>query len=163
MDEVFAPPAEEWRRVSPMLARLRRGLLVVGVVAALVGVQVLGALLPVPGWLVWLVTVLLVVVGVLGWVGIGRNARRWGYVERGEDLCITSGALFRRMVVVPYGRMQYVDVQAGPLDRAVGIARVRLHTASPATAAYLPGLPAQEAARLRDRLTSLGEAQAAGL
>ena len=66
------------------------------------------------------------------------------------------------LVVVPYGRMQYVDVQAGPLDRAFGIARVQLHTASPGTSAHIPGLAADEAARLRDRLTSLGEAQAAG-
>ena len=98
-----------------------------------------------------------------GWVLIGHNARRWGYAELEEDLYITRGALFRRLVVVPYGRMQYVDVQAGPLERAYGIARIQLHTASPGTSAHLPGLPADEAARLRDRLTSLGEAQAAGL
>ena len=60
-------------------------------------------------------------------------------------------------------RMQYVDVQAGPLDRAYGLARVQLHTAAPGTSAHIPGLPADEAARLRDRLTAAGEAQAAGL
>jgi membrane protein YdbS with pleckstrin-like domain len=59
--------------------------------------------------------------------------------------------------------MQYVDIQAGPLERAYGIASVHLHTASPGTSARIPGLPREEAARLRDRLTSLGEAQAAGL
>ena len=40
---------------------------------------------------------------------------------------------------------------------------MQLHTASPGTSAHIPGLPAEEAARLRDRLTALGEAQAAGL
>jgi len=64
---------------------------------------------------------------------------------------------------VPYGRMQYVDVEAGPLDQLFKIANVHLHTASPGTSARIPGLPAGEAARLRDRLTSQGEAQAAGL
>jgi hypothetical protein len=59
--------------------------------------------------------------------------------------------------------MQYVDVQSGPLERLFEIAAVHLHTASPGTSARIPGLPAAEAARLRDRLTSLGEAQAAGL
>ncbi len=38
-----------------------------------------------------------------------------------------------------------------------------MHTASPGTTAVIPGLPAEDAARLRDRLTALGEAQAAGL
>jgi hypothetical protein len=107
--------------------------------------------------------VLVLAAAAWGWVLVGRNARRWGYAERGEDLYVTRGALNRRLVVVPYGRMQYVDVQAGPLDRAYGIARIQLHTASPGTSAHIPGLPADEAARLRDRLTSLGEAQAAGL
>ena len=86
-----------------------------------------------------------------------------GYAEREEDLYITHGVMFRRLVVVPYGRMQYVDVQSGPLERAFEIAAVHLHTASPGTSARIPGLPAAEATRLRDRLTSLGEAQAAGL
>ena len=98
-----------------------------------------------------------------GWWVIGRNARSWGYAEREEDLYIKHGVMFRRLVVVPYGRMQYVDVQAGPLERCFEIAAVHLHTASPGTSARIPGLPADEASRLRDRLTSLGEAQAAGL
>jgi hypothetical protein len=59
--------------------------------------------------------------------------------------------------------MQFVDVQAGPLERRYGLATVQLHTASPATDARIPGLPHAEAARLRDRLAALGEARAAGL
>ena len=98
-----------------------------------------------------------------GWWLVGRNARWWGYAEREDELYIKHGALFRTLVVVPYGRMQYVDVQAGPLEQAFKIASVHLHTASPGTSARIPGLPAAEAARLRDRLTSLGESQAAGL
>ena len=97
------------------------------------------------------------------WWGIGRSAANWGYAEQAEELHITSGAYFRKLVVVPYGRMQYVDVQAGPLDQLFGIVKVHLHTASPSTSARIPGLPADEAARLRDRLTALGETQAAGL
>ncbi len=76
---------------------------------------------------------------------------------------MTRWTLRRRLVVVPYGRMQYVDVQAGPLDRAFGIAQVQLYTASAGTDASIPGLPPEEAARLRDRLTELGEAHASGL
>lgn len=163
MDELFAPPGNAWRAVSPALARMRHTVLVVAAVLLLVGDVVLAVVLPAPSW-VWLLGgVVVLVAAAVGWVLIGRNARRWGYAERDEDLYIKRGAMFRRLVVVPYGRMQYVDVEAGPLDRAYGIATVHLHTASPATTARIPGLPAREAARLRDRLTSLGEAQAAGL
>ena len=114
-------------------------------------------------WVPVLIGVLLLFGALWSWLLVDRNARRWGYVEHEEELYITRGAMFRHLVVVPYGRMQYVDVQAGPLDRAFGLARVQLHTAAPGTSAHIPGLPAEEAARLRDRLTALGEAQAAGL
>jgi membrane protein YdbS with pleckstrin-like domain len=97
------------------------------------------------------------------WRWSGRNARSWGYLEADDDLVITGGVLFRRLVAVPYGRMQFVDVQAGPLDQRFGIASVTLHTASSETAATIPGLPAAEAARLRDRLTEMGESHGAGL
>jgi membrane protein YdbS with pleckstrin-like domain len=161
--EPFAPPGERWEPVSPALARLRHALVVGVAVVLLAVVGVLSLLLPVPA-AAWVGAVVLVLLAApLAWVLVGRNARWWGYAERDADLYIRHGAFFRTLVVVPYGRMQYVDVQAGPLEQAFGIASVHLHTASPGTSARIPGLPADEAARLRDRLTSLGESQAAGL
>ncbi|MDX6298909.1 MAG: uncharacterized protein QOF53_123 [Nocardioidaceae bacterium] len=163
MDELFARPGTDWRPVSPALARLRRTVLVAAAALVLVGLSVLAVLFSAPA-AVWVLAVVVVLVaGVVGWLVIGRNARWWGYAERDEDLYIKHGAMFRKLVVVPYGRMQYVDVQAGPLDQAFKVASVHLHTASPGTSARIPGLPATEAARLRDRLTALGESQAAGL
>jgi len=163
VDDLFAPPGAAWTAVSPALARMRQVLLAASTAVAL-GVLVVAALvLELPAWVSLAVAVVVLCLAAAGWLVIGRNVRRWGYAERDEDLYITRGALNRRLVVVPYGRMQYVDVQAGPFERAYGIARIQLHTASPGTSAHIPGLPADEAARLRDRLTSLGEAQAAGL
>src|SRR5207253_9967045 len=94
---------------------------------------------------------------------VGRRYRSGGYAEREDDLLIRRGVMFARLSVVPYGRMQFIDVTAGPLERAFGLATVRLHTAAAATDARIPGLKREEAARLRDRLAELGEAQAAGL
>ena len=74
-----------------------------------------------------------------------------------------AGRIWRRMVVVPYGRLQYVDVDEGPIARMFGLASVQLHTASAGTDSQIPGLEAAEAARLRDRLTERGQAQLAGL
>jgi uncharacterized protein len=161
VNEPFAPPGERWHPVSPALARLRRTLVVAVAVALLVVVVVLTLVLDMPH-LAWAVVLVLLVAGA-AWVLVGRNARWWAYAERETDLYVRHGAFFRTLVVVPYGRMQYVDVQAGPLEQAFGIASIHLHTASPGTSARIPGLPADEAARLRDRLTSLGESQAAGL
>jgi membrane protein YdbS with pleckstrin-like domain len=94
---------------------------------------------------------------------VSRRWRAWGYAEREDDLLVRRGVLVRRTSVVPYGRMQYVDVTAGPLDRRLGIARVTMHTAAAASDASIPGLPVAEANRLRDRLAALGEARQAGV
>jgi membrane protein YdbS with pleckstrin-like domain len=163
VDQLFAPPGNDWRPVSPALARMRRTVLALVAVALVVLLVVGGLVLDLPAWS-WGAGVVLTLVGTThGWVLIGRNARWWGYAERDEDLFIKHGALFRTLVVVPYGRMQYVDVQAGPLEQVFKVASVHFHTATPHTSARIPGLPAAEAARLRDRLTVLGESQAAGL
>ena len=92
-----------------------------------------------------------------------RRVGAWGYLEREDDLLVRRGLMVRRLSVVPYGRMQFVDVTAGPIERSFGLATVRLHTAAAATDARIPGLEAAEAARLRDQLAALGEASAAGL
>jgi hypothetical protein len=100
---------------------------------------------------------------VLGWISIGRNLRSWGYVERADDLLVTHGALFKKLTVVPYGRMQLVDVEAGPIERSFGLVSVKLHTAAATTDATVRGLTPDTASGLRDRLTELGEAHASGL
>jgi len=94
---------------------------------------------------------------------VRRRVRAWAYCERADDLLVRRGVLFSRLSVIPYGRMQFVDVRAGPVERAFGLATVRMHTAAAASDARIPGLRAEEAARLRDRLAELGEALAAGL
>lgn len=103
------------------------------------------------------------VLGALGWVWTGRRWSAWGYRERADDLLVRRGVLIRRVSVVPYGRMQFVDVLAGPLDRRIGVAAVHLHTAAAAADVHVPGIERAEAERLRDRLAALGEARAAGL
>jgi uncharacterized protein len=111
------------------------------------------------------VAVLIILVVVIGWWWFVLRGRyhAWGYAERGDDLLVRRGLLVRRLSVVPYGRMQLIEVTAGPVDRLFGLATVQLHTASASTDARIPGLTAAEAQRLRDRLAKLGEARAAGL
>ena len=151
----------DWRRPSPRLLAMRRVQVAVVAVplAALVGVvlafvSVWGAVLG--------AGVVLVLGAVAEWIA-RRRVRAWRYVEREDDLLVQRGLLFSRLSVVPYGRMQFIDVTAGPFERSFGLATVRMHTAAAASDARIPGLSGAEAARLRDRLAELGEAQAAGL
>ena len=161
-DEPFDPHDVEWAGVSPRLALTRRTTLSITVGVAAVVTAVVG--LVVLHWVwSWAILAGLAVLEVWGWLLAGWQAAAIGYAERADDLLVRRGVMVRNLVVVPYGRMQYVDVQAGPLDRAFGIAQVQLHTASSGTDASIPGLPPHEAARLRDRLASRGHAQLAGL
>lgn len=161
-DPALWPGDVEWRPVSPKLLIVRR----VSVAMGLIPIAILTLLFVVFTDQRWLeIGVPVVGLGLLAWwwVVVSRAVRSWGYAEREDDLLIRRGVLIRRLTVVPYGRIQFVDVRVGPIERALGIATVQLHTAAAATDAFIPGLPAEEAARLRDRLAALGRAQAAGL
>jgi uncharacterized protein len=163
MDRLFAPLGLDWRPVSPRLATRLRVVWVAFLAPVTVVLAVAATVLPMPSWSTWVVLGVGLAGVPTGWWFAGRRARAWAYAERAEDLYIRHGVLVRSLVAVPYGRMQFVDVTAGPLERALGLAQVQLHTATPATGAQIPGLEPDEAARLRDRLTALGQAQAAGL
>lgn len=156
------PDEPAWQRPDPALLTVRRLVTVV-----VVGVPVLG--------LTAVAAALSGAVGAVGALAVGaallagalvavqRRVAAWGYLEREDDLLVRRGVLVRRVSLVPYGRMQYVDVVAGPVDRRFDLATVTLHTAAAATDAFVPGLRADEATRLRDRLAALGEARQAGL
>ncbi|MGI5377230.1 PH domain-containing protein [Streptomyces sp. CA-251387] len=158
-DEVEPDPA--WTGLPPGLLRMRRLLLVVWLGLLTIAVAVLLGILAGPGWATFALLPLALI--AWGWVMLGRNWRSWRYAERADDLLISRGVLWREETVVPYGRMQLVEVTSGPVERHFGLASVQLHTAAAATDATIPGLDPAEAERLRDRLTELGEARSAGL
>jgi hypothetical protein len=151
-----------WRRPSPRLLRARRvqAGLVTGSAALAAGLAAGLAASPALGLGAGL---LLVVAGLLAERFLARRVAAWGYAERDDDLMVRRGVLVRRQSVIPYGRMQFIDVTAGPVERSLGLATLRMHTAAAASDARIPGLDRAEAAKLRDQLAALGEAQAAGL
>jgi uncharacterized protein len=151
-----------WQRPSPLLLRARRiqAGLVTGPVALLGGLLAGVAASPAAG----LGTGLgLVAAGVVAERFLARRVAAWGYAERNDDLMVRRGVMIRRESVIPYGRMQFIDVTAGPVERSLGLATLRMHTAAAASDARIPGLERAEAGKLRDNLAALGEAQATGL
>lgn len=156
----FTPDDVAWTPASRRLIPAR--LIVVGAVFVppIAATAALAALVWSGLW--WVTLGLIAIAAWSAWIGV-RLVLAHGWAEREDDLLIKRGRLWRSVTVVPYGRMQYVEVSSGPITRAFGIATVQLHTASPGTDASLSGVPADDAARLRDRLTSRGEARLAGL
>ncbi len=160
--EAFAWTAG-WTPVSPKLIGARRITLVLVYVLVIAGIVALFVIAGVPTVIAWAALGVALVAFIWSWWLIGRRVRSFGYAERGDDLLVTSGIMFRRMVIVPYGRMQLVDVKAGPIDRWRGITTVQLHTAAATTDASIPGLEPAIAADLRDRLARRGEERSTGL
>lgn len=152
----------EWRHPSPRLWHMRLTELSILTVAlgALIGAIALAQ----AGSVAEVLTVLgVLALGVATAWFLRRRFRAWRYQERHEDLLVGRGVLVQRLSVVPYGRMQFVEVTAGPIERLFQLSTVKLHTAAAASDARIPGLEPEEAARLRDRLAELGEAMAAGM
>ncbi|MCW3158809.1 PH domain-containing protein [Micropruina sonneratiae] len=155
MDDLFAPPTQQWRRISPAYAMVLR-------IRMAVATAILGAAATVPVWLlagwVWGVATIVACLAwaLWQWVRLGRLVRSWGFVERDDDLYLTHGLWFKELTAIPYGRMQAVKVESGPLARAFGLASVELVTASIQSGAKIPGLPQSDAEQLRDRLIEIG-------
>lgn len=136
---------------------LHRAVLVLWRVQALVVAGVLGVPLVVVGALVpdlpAAVRALLVVGGAGGlvlavWLP-GLVYRGWRYRLGEEALELRHGVLTVHRSIVPYFRVQHVDLEQGPLERALGLARLKVHTASAGTDASLPGVELAEAEKVR--------------
>lgn len=81
----------------------------------------------------------------------GRRWRNLGYDDRGDRLRVARGFLWRTDTVVPYKRIQHIDVGQGPLERFFGLANLVVHTAGTHNnTVTLPGLPAETADALRE-------------
>lgn len=146
--------------VSPKLVKARYCAVVPFLVVSILGSAASAVFL----WS-WMWIVAGVWVAILGWAVwlIPSQVRRIGWREDTDELLITKGKLWRTLTVVPYGRLQFVDVQEGPIARRCGLAEVEIHTASSTSDASIAGLPVADAYALRQRLTDKARERLSGL
>jgi len=150
-----------WQRVSPKYV-------IVDVIGYVISGLMMTAISFVPlvvfGWsLGWIPPI---VVGAISLVMIAltpRRVRSIGYQLRPDDLLFKRGIMWKRVVAVPYGRMQLVDINRGPIARLVGLSELKFVTAAAATGVVIPGLAEAVAEGLRDELVALAESRRAGL
>ena len=161
MSTTLELPEVQWRRVSPKYV-------IVDVVTGFIFgvVVVIGS--SIPAWLtqitwLWAIPGSLAIVFIIALAFTPRRVRAIGYQLRDDDLVFRKGLMYQRVVAVPYGRMQLVDINRGPLDRMVGLSELKFVTAAAATGVVIPGLPEAEAEELRDKLVALAESRRAGL
>lgn len=83
----------------------------------------------------------------------GRRWHRWGYDDSGEQLRVARGWMFRTDTIVPFKRIQHIDLGQGPLERMFGLASLTVHTAGTHNSIVtLPGLTRADAEALRDSM-----------
>lgn len=88
-------------------------------------------------------------------LGPRRRYRSWGYGRTDDELSVRHGLMVRRLTIVPFGRVQHIDLAQGPIERALGLATLVLNTAGTRGAAVrLPGLLRADAEALRDHVRS---------
>ena len=107
----------------------------------------------IPGWtgVVWL-PALAVAAYALIRVPLRRYHAR-GYSLAGERLRVVRGVIFRSDTVVPFGRVQHIDVGQGPLERVFHLATLTVHTAGTHNASVaLPGLSHGDAVAMREEI-----------
>ncbi len=143
--------------MEPLDPRVR----IVWLVGMLVIAAVLGAIVAAADYYLfgigsWIAGVAVAFAVVLGGAYVWLRYRVWAFEVNDEDLYIRRGVLTRVNSVVPYVRVQHVDTQRGPVERAVGLSSVVVYTAGSRGADItIPGLAPERADDLRERLRSL--------
>ncbi|MEE4153162.1 MAG: PH domain-containing protein [Erythrobacter sp.] len=97
------------------------------------------------------------IVLVLGLVVVVRlPARRYrsrGYHMSRDALRVVRGIWWHSDTIVPFGRVQHIDVDQGPIERFFDIATLTLHTAGTHNASVqLPGLKHKTATAMREAI-----------
>ena len=96
--------------------------------------------------------VLLVAAWLVARVPLRRHAAR-GYDLGDDRLRVVRGLWFRADTVVPFGRVQHIDIHQGALERGFGLATLTVHTAGTHNASVsLPGLAEADAAAMREAI-----------
>lgn len=114
-----------------------------------IGATVLSLADVVPPWIPG-VPVLILAIILIGVLPLKRYRSR-GYNMAADRLRVVKGVLFHADTVVPFSRVQHIDVEQGPLERMFGIARLILHTAGTHNSSVtLPGLPFETAKAMRE-------------
>ncbi|WP_151641279.1 PH domain-containing protein [Corynebacterium sp. 11A] len=150
--------------VSPALVKARLiGRMPVLVLATL-GMAI-GAYFVSGGWQIALIVGAIAMAGLsafIAWLTVVQVARI-GWAETEDELLVRRGRLFYSLTVVPYGRIQFVDINNGPIERALGLKNIELHTASSTSDSSIPGLPEDVASELRVRLSEKAKERMSGL
>ncbi|ALJ16162.1 PH domain-containing protein [Sphingopyxis macrogoltabida] len=155
----FAPDAlnaaEGLDPVDPAYGHVLRIATALNMVPLAIGASVLDYfVMPAIGGPYGLVTALAWVLAVLAVATFpARRVARWGFKIGEGQLRVARGWLFRTDTIVPFVRVQHIDVGQGPIERWFGLSHLVVHTSGTHNSTVtLPGLHADLAAAMRETI-----------
>ncbi|MFB4353959.1 PH domain-containing protein [Microbacterium sp. LWO14-1.2] len=150
-----------WHQISPryVVSQIVQNVIFIAIVAVVAAVLALALH---QTW-AWIPAGVIVLITLITLIILPRQAKAIGYMLRDDDIVFRKGILWQRMIAVPYGRMQLVDITQGPLDRAFGVTQLKMVTAAATTGVQIPGLTQAAAEALRDTLIEVAETRRTGL
>ncbi|MCS4484764.1 PH domain-containing protein [Gleimia sp. 6138-11-ORH1] len=160
MSSLYAPTEVEFKHVSANLVKVR----LIGTVMFAVFFTVLAIIfaMAVSKWF-WVAALVIPILHIWPAVLIRRQVKATQYALGEKELFYKEGIMFKTLEVIPYGRIQFVDLIEGPILRKYGMASLSINTASASTNVTIPGIPKDEAVELRSYLSERGEAEMAVL
>lgn len=81
-------------------------------------------------------------------------AFKWkGYALRKRDVIYRSGLIYRKVIVIPFARIQHGELSEGVIDRLLGLRKLKLYTAGGSSSDLsIPGLPREVAEQMRSHI-----------
>ncbi|MBL43201.1 MAG: hypothetical protein CMN71_00330 [Sphingomonadaceae bacterium] len=143
--------ADDLTQLDPAYKSMLRLQLAIAALVLLVAATI--AEVAIPGWTgaVW-IPALFVAAYALIRVPL-RRYHATGFSLAEERLRVVRGIFFRTDTVVPFGRVQHIDVGQGPLERVFGLSTLTVHTAGTHNASVsLPGLRHEDATAMRENI-----------
>lgn len=143
--------APELTPLDPAYVTTTRIASALGLVPFVIGAGVLEFAQVMPGG-TFLVPILLLYVFMV-FVVPARKYRHWGYAMGADRLRVVRGYMFYHDTVVPFGRIQHIDVDQGPIDRRYDLSTLTVHTAGNHNSTVaLPGLRHADALAMREAI-----------
>jgi len=159
VDTTELPRAEEltWTRMPPAHRKelLAQSAIVLTVIV--IGATAVAVLFPYPPELAWLfaraLPALMVMIGLFTTLLTLARIRLKGYALRSHDIAYRSGLFWRKTTLLPFNRIQHVEVSSGPLQRRFGLSTLKFFTAGGRSVDLkIEGLLSTDAERLRTHI-----------
>lgn len=95
-----------------------------------------------------IIAILLLCLFILWWTV--KAIKRTGLALREHDFVLQTGVFWRKITVVPFNRIQHIELHRGPLERKFNLATIKLYTAGGSGVDLaVSGLDEAEAEQLR--------------